>query len=179
MRRNLLFLASSIRVALILDFAMGGLSKVLPRLAWEGPLWVQLVGVFALAELFDWALHFAKHKNQFLWRLHCQHHRDDRYTVWLTTHTYAPEVLVSGLFMGSLLIINPAYHRHHHGFDQVNFGSTLSFWDWVFGTAAWPKDRHVAINPPPVEQSPEPFGFVEEMLYPLRPSRWVDSRRAE
>lgn len=217
MRRNLFFLASSSSVALILHFGVGRLSQVLPRFSWQGPLWLQLIGVFAIAELFNWVLHYAKHNSQFLWRIHCQHHRDDKYTVWLTTHTYAPEVLVSGLVMGSVLamcgfgklaldsyllfyslvnlyqhsahpyslgfldriIINPAYHRHHHGGDQVNFGSTLSVWDWVFGTVAWPKDRHVAINPPPVEQSPEPFGFVEEMLYPLRPSQWVDSRRVE
>jgi sterol desaturase/sphingolipid hydroxylase (fatty acid hydroxylase superfamily) len=217
MRRNLAFLATSSSVGLILHFSVAGLSKVLPRLAWEAPVWLQLIAVFALAELFNWVLHWAKHKNAFLWRLHCQHHRDDQYTVWLTTHTYAPEVLVSGTIMGSALIlcgfgslaldsyllfyslvnlyqhsahpyslgpldrfiINPAYHRHHHGGDQVNFGSTLTLWDWVFGTVAWPKDRHVAINPPPVEQSAEPFGFVAEMLYPLRPSRWVDSRRPQ
>jgi sterol desaturase/sphingolipid hydroxylase (fatty acid hydroxylase superfamily) len=217
MRRNVAYLAASSSVALILHFTVAGLSKVLPRLEWHGPLWLQLVGVFALAELFNWTLHWAKHKNAFLWRVHCQHHRDDQYTVWLTTHTYAPEVLISGTLMGGVLvscgferlaldcyllfyslvnlyqhsahpyslgfldrfIINPAYHRHHHGGAQVNFGSTLSVWDWVFRTAAWPKDRHVAINPPPVEQSQEPFGFVAEMLYPLRPSRWVDSRRPE
>jgi sterol desaturase/sphingolipid hydroxylase (fatty acid hydroxylase superfamily) len=215
MRRNLAFLATSAGVGFILHHSVAGLGHVLPKLSWSAPLWLQLVLVFATAELFNWALHWAKHKNSFLWRLHCQHHRDDQYTVWLTTHTYAPEVLISGTIMGSALIvcgfgqlaldvyllfyslvnlyqhsahpyslglldriiINPAYHRHHHGGAQVNFGSTLSIWDWVFGTVAWPKDRHCAINPPPVEQSPEPFGFVEEMLYPLRPSRWVDSRR--
>jgi len=215
MRRNLAFLASSAGVALLLHFAVSHLNPVLPKLEWHAPLWVQIPAVFAIAELFNWVLHWAKHKNAFLWRIHCQHHRDDRYTVWLTTHTYAPEVLLSGLVLGSFLIscgfsklaldvyllfyslvnlyqhsalpyslgpldrfiINPAYHRHHHGGAQVNFGSTLSLWDWVFGTVAWPSDRHVAIDPPPVEQSPEPFGFVAEMLYPWRPSRWVDSRR--
>ena len=217
MRRNLAFLATSGSVGFILHFSMSTLRGVLPKLDWHGPLWLQLCGVFALAELFNWALHWAKHNNAFLWRLHCQHHRDDQYTIWLTTHTYAPEVLISGTFMGSALmmcgfgafaldtyllfyslvnlyqhsarayslgpldklIISPAYHRYHHGGAQANFGSTLSLWDWVFGTVIWPKDRHVAINPPPIEHSAEPFGFAAEMAYPFRPSRWVETRPPE
>jgi hypothetical protein len=27
-----------------------------------------------------------------------------------------------------------------------------------------------------VELTPEPFGFVDEMLYPLKPSGWVERR---
>lgn len=217
MRRNLAFLATSAGVAWLLHFTVSQLGAVLPKLSWQAPLWLQIPIVFALAELFNWTLHWAKHQNAFLWRLHCQHHRDDQYTVWLTTHTYAPEVFVSGTILGSFLvvcgfsplsldvyllfyslvnlyqhsalphslgfldriIINPAYHRQHHGGAQKNFGSTLSLWDWVFGTVVWPKDRHVAINPPPVEHSAEPFGFVAEMVYPWRPSRWVETRPPE
>jgi sterol desaturase/sphingolipid hydroxylase (fatty acid hydroxylase superfamily) len=210
MRRNLAFLVAGLGAGLLLHRTLTFLAPLLPKLVWQGPLWVQIPGVFLIAELFNWALHWAKHKNAYLWRFHCQHHREDHYTVWLITHTYAPEVLLSGTIIGSVIIvagfdpwvldlyllfyslvnlyqhsahpyslgwldsiiINPAYHRHHHGGDQVNFGSTLSVWDWVFGTVAWPKDRFVAINPPPIEASPEPFGFVDEMLYPLIPSRW-------
>lgn len=213
-RRNLAYLATSACVGFALHAIVGALRHVLPASSWRGALWIHLLGVFALAELFNWALHWAKHKNAFMWRLHCQHHRDDKYTMWLTTHTYAPEVLVSGTFMGAALImlgfsalaldvyllfysfvnlyqhsahpyslgvldkliVNPAYHRHHHGGAQMNYGSTLSVWDWVFGTVIWPKNRHVALNPPPIDHSAEPFGFAEEMAYPLRPSRWVETR---
>jgi sterol desaturase/sphingolipid hydroxylase (fatty acid hydroxylase superfamily) len=213
LRRNFAYLVTSASVAWLLHYTLGALGPITPKLSWHPPLWIQIPAVFALAELFNWVLHWAKHQNSFLWRLHCQHHRDDQYTVWLTAHTYAPEVFVSGTIMGAFLIacgfeglamdvyllfyswvnlyqhsaqphslgfldkliVNPAYHRHHHGGAQVNYGSTLSLWDWVFGTVVWPRDRHVAINPPPIAQSAEPFGFVAEMLYPLRPSRWVDT----
>ena len=214
MRRNLAFLALNVSVALLLHQSTGYLHAVLPRLHWQAPLWLQLPVVFMLAELFNWALHRAKHQNEFLWRLHCQHHREDQYSVWLVTHTYGPEVLLSGSVMAAALIalgfsklaldcylrfysfvnlyqhsglphslgvldrliVNPAFHRQHHSGAQVNFGSTLTVWDWVFRSARWPSSRRDLPSPPPLGSSPEPFGFVAEMLYPLRPSRWVSSR---
>jgi sterol desaturase/sphingolipid hydroxylase (fatty acid hydroxylase superfamily) len=213
MRRNALFLMANLAIALLLHRTVVFMTPVLPKLHWSAPLWIQLPAVFLLAELFNWVIHWAKHQNAFLWRLHCQHHRDDQYTVWLTAHTYGPEVFISGTVMAAFviacgfhptaldvyllfyslvnlyqhsarphtlgfldkLIVNPAYHRHHHGGAQMNYGSTLSVWDWVFGTVVWPVDRHVRINPPPISTSREPFGFVDEMLYPLIPSRWVPS----
>lgn len=217
MQRNLAFLVAGMGAALLLHRVTGYLYGALPRLSWDAPLWLQVPLTFLLAELMSWGLHWAKHKNNYLWRFHCQHHRDDRYTVWLVAHTYAPEVVLSGsviaaamvvcgmsriafdsyLLFYSLanlyqhsalphslgwldrLIVNPAFHRQHHAGEQVNFGSTLTVWDWVFRTARWPASRQDAVNPPPIEQTPEPFGFVDEMLYPLQPSRWVDSRVRE
>ena len=216
-RRNLLFLVSSLLTGGLLHAGVAYLTQVIPRLTWSAALWVQLPAVFLIAELFNWVLHWAKHQNAFMWRMHCQHHRDDRFTVWLTAHTWGPEVFVSGMVMSSIilaagfapitldvyllfyslvnlyqhsanpyslgfldkLIINPAFHRHHHGGEQMNYGSTLSVWDWVFGTVVWPKNRHVKIEPPAVESSREPFGWAAEMLYPLIPSRWVPSAMDE
>jgi sterol desaturase/sphingolipid hydroxylase (fatty acid hydroxylase superfamily) len=216
MRRNLAFLLSSVLTGLLLHRALVWLVPVLPQLSLRAPLCLQIPAVFLLGELFNWALHYAKHKSAFLWRIHCPHHKEDHYTMWLTVHTYGPEVLVSGTLMNALLlmagfdlraleiyllfyslnnayqhsalphslgfldalIVSPAYHRHHHGGDQVNFGSTLTIWDWVFRTAQFPTSRFEAVNPPLIEQTPEPFGFREEMLYPLIPSRWVESNPA-
>jgi len=214
MRRNLAFLALNVSVALVLHQSTSLLASSLPRLQWTAPLWLQLPLVFLLTELMNWALHKAKHEYDFLWRLHCQHHREDHYSPWLITHTYGPEVLVSGTVMAAMilglgfsklaldcyllfyslvnlyqhsglphslgaldrLIINPAFHRQHHSGAQVNFGSTLTVWDWVFRSARWPSSRRDLPNPPPLHSQPEPFGFIAEMLYPLRPSRWVSSR---
>jgi sterol desaturase/sphingolipid hydroxylase (fatty acid hydroxylase superfamily) len=214
MRRNLAFLGLNVSVALLLHQSTAYLSQHLPQLTWSAPLWLQLLLVFLLAELMNWALHAAKHANNFLWRIHCQHHREDQYSVWLITHTYGPEVLLSGTLMATVilslgfsklaldcyllfysivnlyqhsglphslgildrLIINPAFHRQHHSGARANYGSTLTIWDWVFRTARWPSSRRDLPNPPPLDQAPEPFGFVAEMLYPLMPSRWVDSR---
>jgi sterol desaturase/sphingolipid hydroxylase (fatty acid hydroxylase superfamily) len=213
MRRNLAFFVSSLITGLLLHRSLAWLAPAVPHLGLRTPLWVQIPVVFLLGELFNWALHYAKHKNAFLWRIHCPHHKEDHYTIWLTVHTYGPEILLSGTLMNAALlalgfdllaletyllfyslnnayqhsalphslgvldrlIVNPAYHRHHHGGDQVNFGSTLTLWDWVFRTAQFPKSRFEAVNPPLITQTPEPFGFTEEMLYPLVPARWVDS----
>jgi sterol desaturase/sphingolipid hydroxylase (fatty acid hydroxylase superfamily) len=220
MRRNLAFLVVNVAVLWLLHRMGALLPAVLPKLtlsAASAALWLQLPCVFLLAELFNWTLHWAKHRNAYLWRVHCQHHKEDHYTVWLVTHTYAPELLLSGTLMSALvlgcgfspvaldayllfyslvnlyqhsalphslgwldkLVVHPAYHRQHHGGAQVNFGSTLTLWDWLFRTAAWPVDRHDATNPPAIDQTPEPFGFVDEMLYPWSPSRWRDTAPAE
>jgi sterol desaturase/sphingolipid hydroxylase (fatty acid hydroxylase superfamily) len=224
MRRNVAYLVLSVAVGMLLHRTSSFLAPLVPKLSWwppalahaerDAPLWLQLPGVFLLGELMNWLLHWAKHKSAFLWRLHCQHHKEDQYSVWLTTHTYAPEVLLSGTIMTCVvlmagfsrtaldayllfyslvnlyqhsalphslgvldkLIINPAFHRQHHGGEQVNFGSTLTVWDWVFRTAGWPTGRRDLIDPPAIDATPEPFGFVDEMLYPWLPSRWVTSQ---
>jgi sterol desaturase/sphingolipid hydroxylase (fatty acid hydroxylase superfamily) len=211
MRRNAAYLATGLGAGLLLHWLVTLLTPQLPKLSWQAPLWVHLLGVFLLAELFSWLLHWAKHENDFMWRLHCQHHRDDRFTPWLVANTYAPEMVLSGVMISGVvlavgfdpfaldvyllfyalanlyqhsslpyslgwldaLVINPAYHRQHHGGARLNYGSTLSVWDWAFRTVAWPRDRRDATEPPAVDSSPEPFGFVAEMLYPLQPKRWA------
>jgi sterol desaturase/sphingolipid hydroxylase (fatty acid hydroxylase superfamily) len=49
---------------------------------------------------------------------------------------------------------------HHdvelHGRGGQNFGQVLSVWDWIFGTAYWPKDREM----------PERLGFAGMEKYP-------------
>ena len=44
------------------------------------------------------------------------------------------------------LFNSPRMHMWHHdasdeGGDAKNFGIVLSLWDWLFGTAFWPRDR--------------------------------------
>jgi sterol desaturase/sphingolipid hydroxylase (fatty acid hydroxylase superfamily) len=91
--------------------------------------------------------------------------------------------------LGSLLdrvIVGPAYHRVHHTLHAhgdaaalgpdldrrvasrrgENYGSVLTLFDVVFGTAVWP---HAGIEQEPVgvKETPE-RGFVDEMLLPLK-----------
>ncbi|MET0388161.1 MAG: sterol desaturase family protein [Polyangiales bacterium] len=214
MRRNLAYLVAAFGTALLLHRVTAFLPSLLPKWSWQAPLWLQLPLVFLLAEYMNWVLHWAKHENGYFWRFHCQHHKEDHYSPWLITHTYAPEVVLSGSVMAVVvlglgfsklaldiyllfyslvnlyqhsalphslgildkLIINPAYHRQHHSGERVNFGSTLTVWDQIFRTAKWPTSRFDAVNPPPIDETPEPFGFVDEMLYPLKPSRWVETQ---
>ncbi len=68
------------------------------------------------------------------------------------------------------LIVGPAYHRYHHAVgSQVNFGNTLTIWDLVFKTARFPKDERLPTVPIGIEAGDEPYGFVEEMAYFLKP----------
>jgi len=60
------------------------------------PFWVDLVGTFVVAEALNWFVHWAKHRHDFLWKFHFQHHRETQFNLWLTAHTHGGEVLVSG-----------------------------------------------------------------------------------
>lgn len=76
------------------------------------------------------------------------------------------------------LINSPRMHVWHHAMELprehpsgVNFGTSLSLWDWLFRTAHWPDE---AVSP---SQQPERLGFpgienyprgaVARFLYPL------------
>lgn len=70
------------------------------------------------------------------------------------------------------LIVNPAYHRHHHAIGrQGNYGSTLTVWDVVFGTAVFPASRKAdpALRYGLEPGGGEPFGFTEELAWFLEP----------
>ncbi|KFE64022.1 sterol desaturase family protein [Hyalangium minutum] len=74
------------------------------------------------------------------------------------------------------IVVSPAYHRlHHHSQGRGNYGSMLTVFDVLFGTASWPRpdDSPAALGLPP--GSTEPFGFRAEMLHFL--SRWRGQRQ--
>ncbi|MFK7808319.1 MAG: sterol desaturase family protein [Saprospiraceae bacterium] len=66
---------------------------------------------------------------------------------------------------------SPEMHIWHHSYDLpedrrtgVNFGLTLSIWDWVFGTAYIPHDgRDIRLGFPGVEEFPK--NFVDQNLH--------------
>lgn len=66
---------------------------------------------------------------------------------------------------------NPVMHLWHHvyhlpqGFTHgINFGISLSLWDYIFGTASIPKDdAHIKLGYPGVEQMPQ--SFVGQLFY--------------
>lgn len=107
LRRNLSFTAASIIVMALLKLANLALQKSFGGgwLQWHGWFILQLAGCFLVAEFLGWALHFVKHKNGFLWNFHFQHHRESQYNLWLTAHTHALEVIVSGVLMAAALLL--------------------------------------------------------------------------
>lgn len=70
------------------------------------------------------------------------------------------------------LIVSPAFHRVHHArTEDANFGSVLTVWDALFGTAKWVTQQQ-AWAMPLGTRGGEPFGFVDEMLAFVRPARF-------
>lgn len=88
------------------------------------------------------------------------------YVTNLYKHTSAP------LSLGGLdrFVVSPHYHRLHHavGHDG-NFGSVLTLFDVVFGTARYPApgDFEAVRALPLGVATPEPFGFWDEMRAPF------------
>ncbi|WP_306642888.1 sterol desaturase family protein [Sanyastnella coralliicola] len=69
---------------------------------------------------------------------------------------------------------NPVMHLWHHVYHLpegrthgINFGISLSLWDYLFGTASIPKDdAHIKLGYPGVEDMPK--GFWGQLLYGFR-----------
>jgi len=69
---------------------------------------------------------------------------------------------------------NPVMHLWHHVYELpkgrthgINFGISLSLWDYIFRTASIPKDdAHIKLGFPGVEQFPDNFG--EQLVYGFR-----------
>ena len=71
------------------------------------------------------------------------------------------------------ILNNPRMHIWHHAREipggrryGVNFGISLSVWDYLFGTAVIPGDgRDVALGFPELESFPK--DFLSQAVYPL------------
>jgi sterol desaturase/sphingolipid hydroxylase (fatty acid hydroxylase superfamily) len=70
---------------------------------------------------------------------------------------------------------SPRMHLWHHdqsdeGGTAKNFGIVLSLWDFLFGTAYWPRDRSPrALGYPGIEEMPQ--GLLGELVWPLSRAR--------
>jgi sterol desaturase/sphingolipid hydroxylase (fatty acid hydroxylase superfamily) len=104
--RNLWFLAASLAVMAVLTPVGEALRESLPPLRrWQGDGWLEVLLCTLTAELCGWTLHYVKHRHPFLWRFHFQHHRESHYNIWLSTHTHALEVIVSGALTAAALCL--------------------------------------------------------------------------
>jgi sterol desaturase/sphingolipid hydroxylase (fatty acid hydroxylase superfamily) len=67
-----------------------------------------------------------------------------------------------------LIFVSPHFHRVHHSIESqdidTNFGSFLSFWDRLFGTANSRATRPAAYGVP---GRPVPESFVRQLAYPF------------
>lgn len=65
----------------------------------------------------------------------------------------------------------PEMHRWHHALDapaqNKNFATKFAIWDWLFGTAYWPRERQPeAYGLPEGERD----GYFAQQMFSLRPS---------
>lgn len=70
------------------------------------------------------------------------------------------------------LFSTPELHRWHHSVEpregNANYGAILSTWDWLLGTAFWPRDRRFT-GPLGVSGMPGfPRAYVAHLLAPFR-----------
>jgi sterol desaturase/sphingolipid hydroxylase (fatty acid hydroxylase superfamily) len=68
------------------------------------------------------------------------------------------------------VVNGPEMHRWHHALDEVarnkNFATKFAAWDWLFGTAYWPRHgQPIAYGLPEGERD----GYLAQQLFSLRP----------
>ena len=71
------------------------------------------------------------------------------------------------------IINSPQMHIWHHSIDidpnrNVNYGSALSIWDWLYGTAYFPEETHGDLELGFVGVDAFPKTFVGQFIYPFR-----------
>lgn len=71
------------------------------------------------------------------------------------------------------IINSPQMHIWHHSIDvdpnrNVNYGSALSLWDWLYGTAYMPDETHGDLKLGFVGVEDFPNTFVGQFVYPFR-----------
>ena len=176
----------------------------------ELPFWIDVVGCIFFAEFINYMLHYVKHKSEFLWKFHFQHHIETKFNMWLLTHTHGLEVIISGSLIAALstmvgfsatalsiylliyngakayqhttfnyslgwldyVLVGPRMHRLHHVAGlSANYGTMLTVYDVLFGTAVWPDKYQEGEHVYGIVDNGEPFGFIDEMLYFIRSSR--------
>jgi sterol desaturase/sphingolipid hydroxylase (fatty acid hydroxylase superfamily) len=104
LRRNIAYLVASVVVLSMVRIANDFIqAHGLALVRWTGHLGLQFLCCLLLAELVGWFQHWIKHVNGYLWNFHFQHHREEEFDVWLSAHTHALEVLVSGVLLAVLL----------------------------------------------------------------------------
>ncbi len=102
LRRNLAYLLASIASLVCVRFITDGVQQQgIAIVRWPEMIPLQIVACFFVVELLGWLLHYVKHVNGFLWKFHFQHHIEEHFDIWLTTHTHALEVVVSAVIIAA------------------------------------------------------------------------------
>jgi len=91
-------------------------------------------------------------------------------TLYYVSNIYKHGSWKVGLGPLDRVFVGPALHRLHHAKAlDGNFGSVLTIYDVLFGTALWPDEQTWETETG--TRGGEPFGFIPEFLAFLRPGR--------
>jgi sterol desaturase/sphingolipid hydroxylase (fatty acid hydroxylase superfamily) len=65
------------------------------------------------------------------------------------------------------IFVSPVFHRWHHAMEvrDVNFASTFSLWDWIFGTYHMPEGALPQSYG--IDDTAMPEGLMPQLVYPL------------
>ena len=90
---------------------------------------------------------------------------------FLESLSHANARLSFGL-LGERLLVSPRFHRAHHGvtaagYQSVNYGALLPWWDMLFGTADFSRS-FVATGDPTAEEAMASGGYVAQHVAGLR-----------
>jgi sterol desaturase/sphingolipid hydroxylase (fatty acid hydroxylase superfamily) len=73
------------------------------------------------------------------------------------------------------VVASPAFHRWHHSADREaldkNYGGLLPLFDFLFGTAHFPKRKPVSYG---LADDHAPAGFWQQLLWPFKRSREIE-----
>ena len=143
------------------------------------PAAVQLVVMFILRDFIHWNVHRLLHRVPFLWELHKVHHSvvEMGFAAHLRYHwgeTVVYRLLESiplaaiGFGVEDFIVVHllakelPPQHRY-----GMNYGISLSLWDYLFGTAYVPRDgRDIELGFPEIDEYPR--RFTEHLRVPPR-----------
>jgi len=159
------------------------------------PVWLQLLIFFIFLDFVQWFTHTLLHRFSFFWKYHKVHHsvKEMGFAAHLRYHGFEPEqayiihfiaIAIGHLNHSNLkitwgplkyIINNPVMHLYHHakelpeGRFGVNFGISLSLWDYIFKTNYIPEESGtIALGFDDDEQFPKKFisqithGFVSK-----------------
>ncbi|MBM4381060.1 MAG: sterol desaturase family protein [Deltaproteobacteria bacterium] len=91
-------------------------------------------------------------------------------TLYFVSNLYKHGAWRVGLGPLDWILVGPALHRLHHARElDGNFGSVLTVYDVLFGTARWPDAQAWTVQTG--TRGGEPFGFIPEFLAFLRTGR--------
>ncbi|HKY31214.1 MAG TPA: sterol desaturase family protein [Candidatus Polarisedimenticolia bacterium] len=172
------FLAQTLALLVVADFLQWCVHNLLHRVPWLWTFHKVHHSIATMDWIGNWRFHWMEivvYKSaQWLPLAWLGASPQAAFTVAVIT-TFWGEMNHANLSLGlgplGCVLNTPRMHLWHHDWSSEggvskNFGVVLSVWDFLFGTAYWPRDRHPErLGYPAMEEMPE--GFVGQALWPL------------